>query len=245
MPPIAADPSELRAWCLTQGQFLQPADRLICDEVLCDPQSPTRSIDCPWLWGPIFSPPDVTPPFGTIYTPPTAPEEPMPGGFLPGIIGGSARDRLLAGVVDLGNRALNRFLPQTPTVTVGPPGVQVTVPLPGQLPMLGQFDPTAITSGGCGPRRSSATRWLQSSTPRCVIQGKNRKIRGKWVIGADGKLVCCPAPKRMNYMNGRAAMRAARRLKGVFKFQRKVEKALQRACRGSGVRRARCSKKCK
>lgn len=69
------------------------------------------------------------------------------------------------------------------------------------------------------------------------MKATTRHIKGRWCMNEQGQPICIPRKRRMNPGNSRAALRAARRLKGVFRFQKRVEKALARAVRGSGIRR--------
>jgi hypothetical protein len=193
-------------------------------------------------WGPIYTPPSVPEVFGPIYSPPTTSPEQRGkrkmGGFLPGII--SARTDILRGIGQVIGGVI-QTAGQQPTVTVGPPGVQVTVPLPGNLPVLGQFQTgLQVAAGPC-----AGTGRMNRCTRSVTVGGRTTNRKGRWILNEAGQLICCPTRRRLNPMNGKAAIRAARRLKGVFKFQRRVEKALQRACRGSGVRRSATARSCK
>lgn len=93
-----------------------------------------------------------------------------------------------------------------------------------------------ITSGSCECQ-------IQKQMPAYV-----RKMKGRPVFDANGQVVgCTPTRRRMNPMNARAATRAARRLRGTMKFMKRIEKAVQRACRSkrSGGFRTTRKRTCK
>jgi len=167
-------------------------------------------------WGPIAGPvPSPVPPFGTITTPPTQEKPPMPFPLLPGRI--PTGQDLLGRAIGFGADIARRFLPGQTQTSVGFPGTGMpTIVFPER--MAGR-----VTQQGCG----------------CVVEKSypagTRKIKGKAVFGPDGSFLgCTPAPRRMNPMNARAALRAARRLRSVSKFSARIDKAIRRACRSKG-----------
>lgn len=208
----------------------------------CDPVLsflPGFPIDCPSVgrptFGPIFGRPDIPGLFGPIFSPPD-PDVPrgtfggaMPNGLLP-LPGLSPRDALLRGATDVARSLLGRFLPQTTQTSVGFPGTGI---------------PTEVF-----PERM-AGRVVQGRGCDCVIEKARpagvTRMKGRAVFNGQGQIVgCTPKPRRMNPMNGRAATRAARRLTSVMRFQKKIQKAVRRACgsRGGGFRTT-TRKKCK
>lgn len=189
-------------------------------------------------FGPIAGPVDIPPPFGPIAGPVD-----IPPTFGP--IADRNRRRNAMPFSLIGDLVRGRIPGLPPIITLPPitfppitiPGTRPPEVMPGPTP--GVTMPGRVTRGvGCAP---------------CVIEKQmpayTRKMKGRAVFHPQtGQFLgCTPARRSINPMNGKAAIRAARRLKGVFKFQRRVEKALQKACRGSGVRRTSsrsCKKKC-
>lgn len=131
--------------------------------------------------------------------------------FTPPFLPGGARTGIGGIIGDVVQRLPRLPLPRSPRVPEVP-----GFPLPPFMgpPMLGK-----VSQQGCG----------------CVIEKQVpahiRRMKGKAVFGPDGQFLgCTPKRRSINPMNGRAATRAARRLKSVMKFQRRIEKAIRRAC---------------
>ena len=246
--PYAADPFLMRARCLQQAAtgIISSQSQALCRDFICD--DPFSSADlrarfgCPEYTIPVdvvgnYPTPPPPPVTRDTYDPPRSPSRETRdtmGAFLPGLIGN--RNDLLRRVA---GGLINTFLPG-PQERTGPcqPGdtrlecMFYGPPITPVVQTTGPAPSTAMTTTGC----RGAGRYRQPA--QCYVQSRTgRKFRGSYKV-VNGQVVCCPKRRAINPMNGRAAMRAARRLKGVFKFQRRVEKALQRACRGSGVRRA-------
>jgi len=168
-------------------------------------------------FGPIAGPVDIPPLFGPIAGP-VEREVPMPfAPLVPTSRPSDIRGRLISFGLDLLSR---RFLPgQTTQTSVGFPGTGIpTTQFPER--MAGQ-----VTQRGCD----------------CLIEKQmpayTRKQKGRAVFGPDGSFLgCTPKRRSMNPMNGRAATRAARRLTSVMRFQKKIQKAVRKACgtRGRG-----------
>ena len=142
----------------------------------------------------------------------------LPGGPRPSDL----RSRVISFGIDLARRA---FLPgQTTQTSVGFPGTGMpTTQFPER--MAGQ-----VTQRGCD----------------CLIEKQmpayTRKQKGRAVFGPNGSFLgCTPKRRSMNPMNGRAATRAARRLTSVMRFQKKIQKAVRRACGSRGSGRVRSS----
>lgn len=187
-------------------------------------------------FGPIAGPVDIPPLFGPISGPVTLERERrkrMPFDLGPGLLG--LANTALAGLFT-GRRTAQGFLPgpQTRTQTgVVFPGTGIpTQTFPERITMPGQ-----VINQGCN----------------CVIQrqlpARTINMKGRAVFDANGQVVgCTPRKRRMNPLNGRAAMRSARRLVMVMRFQKKVQKAIQKACKrprvGGGFTR-RTKKTCK
>lgn len=165
------------------------------------------------FFGPIAGPVDIPPLFG-----PIAGGLPMPfdlGPNLTGLVGG------VLGGLFAGRRRTQGFMPgQTTQTGVSFPGTGIpTTTFPARTTMAGQ-----VTQKGCG----------------CLIEkampAYTRKMKGRAMFGPDGSFLgCTPSRRSMNPMNARAATRAARRLRGVMRFNRRIEKAIKRAC-GSKTR---------
>lgn len=202
----------------------------------------------------------VLEPVGTPFDPSltqrsfTAPSTPpasrdIYGGSMPSDLT-SARGSLLGSLIQGGLNVLGSFLPPP---TLPGQGADYCKEHPFDIGcVIGNATQPFIqqTAGAASTAMVSCRSGLPYRQPaQCYVQSKTgKKFRGSYKV-VNGQVVCCPRRRAMNPMNGRAAIRAARRLKGVFKFQRRVEKALQKACRGSGVRRrgstrGRSCKKC-
>lgn len=199
--------------------------------------------DCPGCFperiptfGPSFSPFVLPGGFGPIYSPeqPTVPlSQDRFGGRMPLSDFTQARGSILGSIIRAGIGAAIPFLPgQGPPIVVGPyPG-----PEPGNPPDFPFPDvSTGISSMGC-----SSLRQRGRSLPQCYVTSpKGRRIRGKYVVLPNGQVTCCPSPRRMNPANSKALNRAARRLKGFVKLEKRIHKALARACGPIGRRAAR------
>lgn len=176
-------------------------------------------------FGPIYTPPPPT--FGPMYTPPTVPiSSSNYGGPMPTDSFREARGGIVGSIIRAGVGAIIPFLPGQNPYPEAPPG-------PGDI--LGPIIPditTGISTMGCSSlgRRRAAQCYVQTST------GKRR--RGRYVVLPNGQVTCCPTPRRMNPANARALTRAARRLKGFAKLEKRIHKALARACGPMGRRAA-------
>jgi len=185
-------------------------------------------------WGPIFGDPGIPPLFGPIHSP--ARERPERGPRFGPISGVPApttrRTRMpfdigpnltgLAGAT-LGaifgrRQTAGRFMPGQTQTSVGFPGTGIPTTTFPERGMLGQ-----VTRQGCDCL-------IEKQMPAYI-----RRMKGRAVFAADGSFAgCTPKAKRMNPLNGRAATRAARRLTSVMRFQKKIQKAVRRACGGRG-----------
>lgn len=204
-------------------------------------------VERPPFFGPIAGPVDIPPLFGPIAGPveiPLPPTQPrvtpevtrrrrkMPfdiGPNLTGLVGS-----VLGGLFGA-RRQTAGFLPGSPQVILPPvevlrqaPPIRAPITMPGRV----------VQGAGC-----QCT--IQRQLPARVVN-----MRGTPVIDpATNQIIgCTPRRKRMNPMNGKAATRAARRLTSVMRFQRKIQKAVQRACRsksGGGFRRSAAKKGCR
>lgn len=181
-------------------------------------------------FGPIAGPVDIPPTFGPIAG--RVPREPtsfdqrrmfMPfdlGSLLPGrrntSIGG-----VIGGIVgDVTRRVLQR----------GP-----TQPrLPPFFPGAGELGPPSrsMTFKGCGPCV------IERELPARIVRQKGR-VR----MAEDGSVECVAVRRRFNPANGQAALRAVARLKVTQKLMRRIDKALQRACRSKSRSRFTSRKK--
>lgn len=149
--------------------------------------------------------------------------------FNPFLPGGGSTGRF-GPLLDLGVDVGRRLLQGRTQTSVGFPGTGMpTTTFPER--MLGQ-----VIQKGCG----------------CVIEKQMpahvRRVKGRAVFGPDGSFLgCTPKRRAINPMNGRAATRAARRLTSVMRFQKKIQKAVRRACgsKGGGFRRAPAKRSCK
>lgn len=157
----------------------------------------------------------------------------------------NARGNLFGAIVGAGLDVAGRFLPQAQPLpgTPSPPPIVGVPGLPGPIVENSPADVYVMrdATGGCGVTRGSAG-WLNSNVPRCLISGKTAnspKRRGVWRVGQTGKLVCCPVRRRMNPCNGHALRRAARRLQGFARMEKRIHKALAKACGPAGRRAAR------
>lgn len=175
-----------------------------------------REPSLPPQFGPIAGPVNIPPLFGPIAGPVEVPMSPF-APFAPGATRTSdLRGRLISFGIDVARRA---FLPgQTTQTSVGFPGTGMPTTT---FPERGQ-----VIQKGCD----------------CLIEKQmpayTRKMKGRAVFGPDGSFMgCTPKRRAMNPMNGRAATRAARRLTSVMRFQKKIAKAVRRACGSRGYGR--------
>jgi len=194
-------------------------------------------------WGPIFGDPGIPPLFGPIFTPRVPIRErpergprfgPISGGAMP-----SLRDQLIAGAFGLGRTAIAGIFGGRETAGRFMPGQVPDTPVPWP-PIFGPSRPAITVTPG---------RVINQGCD-CIVQKQMpayiRRMKGRAVFGADGQVIgCSPARKRMNPMNGRAATRAARRLTSVMRFQKKIQKAVRRACgsKSGGFRRVSSTKR--
>jgi hypothetical protein len=181
-------------------------------------------------FGPIAGPVEIPPLFGPISG----------GGSMPFDLGPNITG-LASNLLGLFAGRRNAFQPQgfmpgSPQVILPPVEILRQAPVT-RTPQLMQG--RVVQGGGCActiQRQLPARTVNMKGTP--VIDPATNQIIG-----------CTPRRKRMNFMNGRAAVRAARRLVGVMRFQKKIQKAVGKACRGrggsGGFRRTSKARSCK
>lgn len=209
MPGLTTDWSE---W-LHYGPGGDPANRTLRTE-----GSGTRP-----TFGPIAGPVNIPPLFGPIAGPvrmedtrPTQRRQRMPFDIGPNLAGlaGSVIGGLFGG-----RRQQQGFMPGSPQVILPPVEVLRQAP-PIRTPQLMSG---RVTQRGCDCL-------IEKNMPAYV-----RRTKGKAVYGPNGEwLGCTPKARRLNPMNARAATRAASRLMNVSRFQKRIQKAIRRACISRG-----------
>jgi len=173
-------------------------------------------------------------PFPTIDFPTEERGDSDMGGFLPGLFGtlgqSSARDRIIGGIIQTAGRVVGSF--QAPT---GPC-------VAGDTRLECQFTgaPPVTTTPGV-PVLRSASRLTGGCNGSMTQGGRTVTYKGRYAQRPDGTLVCVRPTRRMNPCNPKAATRAARRLVGVMRFQKRIEKSVRKVCGGRGRSRARSS----
>jgi hypothetical protein len=192
------------------------------------------------LWGPMYSPiPGFAPEPEAAPAPPTAAPSyertiygggPMNGFTSAQQARGNIWGQLAGAAVGAAAGLLNERL-QTATQRLPVPRPPGTTPIP-RMPTW-EMPPEVFRPGG-----TMQGRVVQKGCD-CVIEKQmpayTRRMKGTAVFGPDGQFIGCrPRTRRMNPLNGRAAIRATRRLRAVSRFQRKVERAIAKACRPRG-----------
>jgi hypothetical protein len=193
-------------------------------------------------FGPIYSPPDVTPTFGPIYSPvqepapgappPAAPTtaevKPVANGFV------SDRNSLLGRLATAGINTAAAYLQSRIASRQFLPGeTQTSVSFPGTGMPVEQFPARGVSQGMV--KYSGLT---SCTVARTGPSGVTRQYKGRLVRLPDGTIGCMPAKRRMSPCNANAARRAVRRLNMVQSFMRSIERSLHKTCAPLARRRA-------
>jgi hypothetical protein len=102
----------------------------------------------------------------------------------------------------------------------------------------GQTDPFGTLAQELGRRAQVQTGLTFQAGCGCLT---NSGRKGRMVYDARLGGVVCKQVRRLNPANGRAAIRAVRRISATHKLLRRIEKAMAKTCRRGGVSRGRGS----